>query len=125
MAFVIATLIVVLVGFVTLRPLRRLRREVRDDQPEWTAQWKRTSRAKKREIARALRRGETPYNPDDARLLVGLGRRADLYRGPTCVGGDGIWPSPRSSQFWLSRAAMSALRWLQSPHSHRRFCSDA
>lgn len=80
MALVIATLIVVLVGFVTLLPLRRLRREVRDDQPEWTAEWKRTSRAKKREIARALRRGETPYNPDDARLLVGLGRRADLYQ---------------------------------------------
>jgi hypothetical protein len=80
MAFVILTLTVVVIGFVCVFQLRRLTREAREDQPEWTAEWKRTSRAKKRHIARALRRGETPYNPDDARLLIGLSRHTEVVQ---------------------------------------------
>jgi hypothetical protein len=80
MAFVVLTVTVVVIGLVTIVQLRRLTREARDDQPEWTAEWKRTSRAEKRRIARALRRGETPYNPDDARLLIGLSRRLELIQ---------------------------------------------
>jgi len=49
-------------------------------QPDRAAEWKRADRAKKRRIQRALRRGETLYNPDDARLLVGLSRRIDRFQ---------------------------------------------
>jgi hypothetical protein len=62
----------------------RYRRLVAADQrtqPEWAAEWKRADRAKKRRIQRALRRGETLYDPDDARLLVGLSQRIDRLQG--------------------------------------------
>jgi hypothetical protein len=76
-AFVVA--LVVLVGIVpgVLR-LRRRSRQSRLDQPEWSAEWKRAGRSKRRQIARAIRRGEPLSDPHDADLVIGLGRRADL-----------------------------------------------
>ena len=77
-AAVVATAVaIVLIAPVLLR-LRRLARQSRRDQPEWSAEWKHTSRSKKRQIARAIRHGEPLYDPHDAELLIGLSRRADL-----------------------------------------------
>jgi hypothetical protein len=86
MAFAVLLILVTSVSLIsgTLR-LRRISRDVRREQPEWADAWKRSSWSTKRRIARALRRGETLHDPADARLLVGLARRADVYqRSETC-----------------------------------------
>jgi hypothetical protein len=74
--------VVIAVGLVGLLAgvvrLRRLTRRMQEEQPEWSAEWRRANRSRKRRISKAIRRGEPLYDPDDAELLVGLGRRAEL-----------------------------------------------
>ena len=76
--------LILLVTALALAPqivrLRRMRRRAQLEQPQWAAEWKRTSRSDRRRITSALRRGETLYDPREARLLVGLSRRADMYQ---------------------------------------------
>jgi hypothetical protein len=62
-----------------LMRLIRLERETRIQQPEWSVRWKRAGWARRRRVMRAMRHGETLYDREDARLLVGLSRRADMY----------------------------------------------
>jgi hypothetical protein len=80
MAWAILLLFILLFPAIAVVRYRRLVAADRRAQPEWAAEWKRADRAKKRRIQRALRRGETLYNPDDARLLVGLSRRLDRFQ---------------------------------------------
>lgn len=81
MAYAIALVVVVAVSLIPLVVrMRRIARRMRQEDPEWVAAWKRASWSKKRRIGRAMRRGETLYDPGDAQLLVGLGRRADIYQ---------------------------------------------
>jgi hypothetical protein len=79
-----AIILLVAVVAVSLVPqiirMRRLSQRMRQEDPEWVAAWKRASRSRKRRIGRALRHGNTLYDAGDARLLVGLSRRADLYQ---------------------------------------------
>ena len=60
--------------------MRRFQRRMRRENPDWVAAWGRASWSTKRRIGRAMRRGETLYDRDDAQLLIGLSRRADLYQ---------------------------------------------
>jgi hypothetical protein len=80
MALAILLLFILLFPAIAVVRYRGLLAADRRTQPEWAAGWKRADRAKKRRIQRALRRGETLYNPDDARLLVGLSRRIDGFQ---------------------------------------------
>lgn len=80
MRWLIATLAVAVVAAGPAVIYWRLFRADERAQPEWSTEWKRTDRATKRRVRRALRRVETLYNPDDARLLVGLSRRMDRFQ---------------------------------------------
>jgi hypothetical protein len=80
----LAIVILLVVVAVSLLPhvirSRQLARRMQRENPEWAAAWKRASRSRKRRIRHAMRHGNTLYDADDARLLVGLSRRADMYQ---------------------------------------------
>jgi len=82
--YVILLVVVVAVSLVPqIVRMRRLAQRMQREDPEWVAAWKRASWSRKRRIGRAMRHGETLFDPEDARLLVGLSRRADIYQAGT------------------------------------------
>jgi Flp pilus assembly protein TadB len=80
---IVSGMVIIAIAALALVPqlmrLRRLARKSRIEQPEWSARWKRAGWAGRRRIMRAMRHGDTLYDPEDAQLLVGLSRRADMY----------------------------------------------
>jgi hypothetical protein len=77
-AYVVGVLLAIVISLARrLLRMRRIALRARREDPEWAAAWKRASRSRRRRIGRALRQGETVYDADDARLLVGLSRRTD------------------------------------------------
>ena len=78
----------VLVGVPVLAVVRRHRADARE-HPDWWGEWKQADRATKRRVRAALRRGETLYDPREARRLIGLAAGLDRVQARSSFSG---WP---------------------------------